>query len=138
MRPIAWVFLCAPALVFTACLDDVEAPAPVEEGARDASDASAPIESGASMDVAAPDGCAPKHEIVGGTCVPVLPAGARRLAIEVNPPDTSTYGTNLDLAKTVGVSTIPITLPWGYLLETSAPDAGTPVIATGVFSGISA
>jgi hypothetical protein len=47
----------------------------------------------------------------------VVPAGARKLALEVNPPSSADYTKSLDEAVALGVKVYPITLIWGALLE---------------------
>lgn len=66
------------------------------------------------------------------------PKGARRLGLEIDPPSSVTFGAALDQAVGAGVGLLPQTLPWGTLLEPTAPaDGGAPVIATPWFTALS-
>jgi hypothetical protein len=81
---------------------------------------------GASLAESSTDGCAPSTEATNdGGCVAVVPAGARVLAMEVNPPTSLDYGTQVDVAAAIGVSVVPVTLPWSTL-ESAALWAGNP------------
>jgi hypothetical protein len=108
---------------------------------QNGSDAGTAADTSTSSDVVSPpidSGCAASQESTDdGGCVSIVTAGSRKLGMEVNPPTTLTYTTEVDVAKNIGVSVVPITLPWSSI-ETSAPDAGTSQIDTSVFADLAA
>jgi len=57
--------------------------------------------------------------------------------MEVDPPAALDYATEVDVAHRIGVSVVPITLPWSTL-EPAAPDGGTSEIDTSLFADLAA
>lgn len=121
---LAWAVACGSS-------DDAE---PVASSLDGAVDGPVAVVDGTASDGGI-DACAPGEEPTRTGCRVVVPAGQRRLALEINPPDAAAYGENLDRAKATGVAVVPITLPWS-LVEPSAPDGGASSIVTPWFSGI--
>jgi hypothetical protein len=66
---------------------------------------------------------------------PVVPAGNRSLAMEVNPPTALDYATEVDVAASLGVTVVPVTLPWSTL-ESAAPVGGQSQIDTSLFTDL--
>jgi hypothetical protein len=109
--------------------------APSSDGSSGApvSDASSPE---TSRPEASTDGCAPSSEATtDGGCVGVVAAGARALAMEVNPSAALDYASEVDVAAGIGVTTVPVTLPWSTL-ESTAPVAGRSQIDTTLFGDL--
>jgi hypothetical protein len=92
--------------------------------------------SDASPPDASADGCAPSSEATtDGGCVAVAPAGGRALAMEVNPPSGLDYATEVSVASNLGVTLVPVTLPWSTL-ESAAPVGGQSQIDTSLFADL--
>jgi hypothetical protein len=90
----------------------------------------------ASVADAPTEGCSPADEATNdGGCVAVVPAGARALAMEVNPPTGLDYPTEVDVASSLGVTVVPVDLPWSTL-ESMGPDAGQSQIDTSFFADL--
>ena len=66
---------------------------------------------------------------------PVVPAGNRSLAMEVNPPTALDYATEVDVAASLGVTVVPVTLPWSTLAS-AAPVGGQSQIDTSLFTDL--
>lgn len=65
----------------------------------------------------------------------MVPAGGRTLAMEINPPSSLDYATEVGVASGVGVTAVSVTLPWSTL-ESSAPVAGQSQIDTTLFTDL--
>jgi hypothetical protein len=90
----------------------------------------------ASIPEASASACAPSSEATNdGGCVAVVPAGGRVLAMEVNPPSGLDYATEVSVASNIGVTLVPVTLPWSTL-ESAAPAGGQSQIDTGLFADL--
>jgi len=119
-------------------------PAPTDGGSANlvldalapATDSASSPDDGTPLAEASADGCAPSAEATNdGGCVAVVPAGDRVLAMEVNPPTGLDYGTEVDVAAGIGVTVVPVTLPW-TTLESTAPVGGQSQIDTSLFSDL--
>lgn len=120
----------ATALVDGSAVDDVVEASPTEASSSDAASTEG------SLPEASADGCAPSSEATNdGGCVAVVGAGGRALAMEVNPPSTLDYATEVDVASSLGVTVVPVTLPWSTL-ESAAPDGGQSQIDTSLFTDL--
>ncbi len=135
MRFEAWLgaccVLCAILAPFACGSDDASS----AQNGSDAASGDAPTSSDA-ISTTSDGGCTASQESDNdGGCVSVVAAGTRKLAMEVNPPAALSYTTEVDVAKGIGVSTVPIELSWSTI-EASEPDAGTSEIDTSLFSDL--
>ena len=137
MRIAAWVcasFVLVATVAPFACGSDDSASTTNGSDAATTSDAA----SGVDVAVDSNGACGATQEATNdGGCISVVSAGARKLAMEVDPPAALDYATEVDVAHGLGVTVVPITLPWSTL-EPAAPDAGTSEIDTSLFSDLAA
>jgi hypothetical protein len=137
MRNAGWLcasFVLAVATAPFACGSDDSAPATDGPDAATTSD----VSNDTDAVIEASNGCAASQETTNdGGCFSVVSAGARKLAMEIDPPAALNYATEVDVARGIGVSVVPITLPWSTL-EPGGPDAGTSDIDTSLFADLAA
>lgn len=107
-------------------------PAAQPSSGADPGDAAAPRDGGPGVDATPHDGggdaCPPGTGWADDRCRAASPKGPRDLGLEINPPGGMDYARVLDQARATGVTVVPSTLPWGPLLERSAPTNGKPNI----------
>jgi hypothetical protein len=136
-RVAAWA--ASGAVVACGTASTPSAPAYAQDGAPNAElDAAAAVTEGganttrdAATDVASTADSSPAPAPDGG----VVLAQGRTLAMEINPPTTLDYATEVGVATGAGVTAASVTLPWSTL-ESSAPDGGASQIDTSLFGDL--
>jgi hypothetical protein len=92
----------------------------------------------AASTAAASDGAPEAAEaasVSDDAAVAVVPAGGRTLAMEINPPSSLDYATEVGVTSEIGVSAVSVTLPWSTL-ESAAPVGGQSQIDTSLFGDL--